>query len=115
MYFLLKVGLTALMVAGISELGKRFSLWAAILASLPLTSILAMIWIYSENKDVAKISELSYGIFWMVIPSLIFFIVLPLFIKWGIRFYPALLLSCLIMAMIYPLYAIALRRFGISI
>lgn len=107
--------ITALLVVGISEMAKRFNLWAAILASLPLTSILAMLWLYIENKDVQKISELSYGIFWMVLPSLLFFILLPVLIKWGVRFYPALLISCAAMAVTYPLYAIVLRRFGVAI
>lgn len=115
MYYLFKVLLTALIVVGVSELAKRFSLWAAIFASLPLTSILAMVWLYVESKEANKISELSYGIFWMVLPSLLFFIILPSLLKWGMRFYPALLISCMVMAGAYPLYAMALRRLGINI
>jgi hypothetical protein len=85
-YFLLKTLITALLVVGISELARRYTLWSALLASLPLTSILAFIWIYIEQKESQKIIELSYSIFWLVIPSLVFFLVLPLLLKHGVAF-----------------------------
>ena len=74
MRILIKVIITALLVTGISELGRRYSTLAAILASLPLTSILAMIWLYWDTHDTRKVSALSYGIFWAVLPTLLFFI-----------------------------------------
>lgn len=91
MYFALKILITALVVAGVSELARRYSLLAAILASLPLTSVLAMIWLYRDTQDAAKVSELSYGILWLIVPSLIFFIALPWLLQHGVKFYPALL------------------------
>lgn len=72
MYFLLKILLTSILVAGISEAGKRFTTFGAILASLPLTSLLAFIWLYIDTKDVQKVAELSREIIWMVIPSFVF-------------------------------------------
>ena len=57
-YFLIKTFITALIIASISELSRRYTLWAALLASLPLTSILAFIWIYWETQDNTKIIEL---------------------------------------------------------
>ena len=86
MNFLLKTLLTALLVAGISALGKRYTALAAILASLPLTSMLAMTWLYADTRDNQKIIELSKGIFWAVLPSLLFFLTLPVLLKWGVRF-----------------------------
>lgn len=98
MYFVFKTLITALVVAGVSELARRYSLLAALLASLPFTSILAFIWVYFETKDVQKVAELSHSILWLVIPSLLFFIMFPLFIKMGFKFVPALLLSCVLMS-----------------
>lgn len=98
MYFALKVLVSALVVAGVSELARRYSLWAALLASLPLTSILALCWVYYEKRDVAQIIGLSYSIFWLVFPSLLFFILLPLLLHAGMKFAPAMLLSCLVMS-----------------
>lgn len=104
MYFMLKTLITTLVVVGISELARRYSLLAAALASLPLTSILAFIWIYYDTKDVQKVAELSYSILWLVIPSLLFFIMFPLLVKFGFKFAPALLLSCVIMSAGYGLF-----------
>ena len=103
------------MVTGIAELGKRFSTFGAILASLPLTSILAFIWLYKDTKDTQKVIDLSYGIFWMVIPSLLFFVIFPLFLKKGMEFGWALLCSCIITAVFYTVYVLALEKFGIKI
>lgn len=100
-YFLLKVFISALLIACISELSRRYTLWAALLASLPLTSILAFIWIYWETKDSEKIIELSYNIFWLVIPSLAFFLILPALLKQGMNFPFAMSISMVSMIAIY--------------
>ncbi len=101
MQLLLKVLISALIIAGVSELGKRFTPVAAVLASLPLTSILAFIWLYAETKSNQKVIDLSYGIFWMVIPSLTFFIALPWLLKKEINFYWALLIASAFTAVFY--------------
>jgi hypothetical protein len=115
MQYIIKIIITALLVTGISELGKRFSAFGAILASLPLTSVLAFIWLYRDTKDNQKVIGLSYGIFWMVLPSLLFFIVLPFLLKKGIGFGWAMASSCIIMAIFYTLYIFILGKFGIKI
>jgi hypothetical protein len=114
MYFLVKVLITALVVAGVSELGKRSTALGAVLASLPLTSILAMIWLYRDTQSVEKVSELSTSIFWMVLPSLVFFLALPLILKTGARFGVALAASCLLMFGTYTAYLWVLKRLGIQ-
>ena len=111
MYFLLKTAVTALIVAAVSELARRYSLFAAAIASLPLTSILAFIWIYAESKDAQKVADLSYAVLWLVLPSLLFFLMLPLLIKAGFKFAPALLLSCLIMSAGYGVFMYVYSKF----
>ncbi len=112
MYFLLKTIITALIVASVSELARRYSLFAAAIASLPLTSILALIWLYEDTKDVSKIAALSHDILWLVAPSLLFFIALPLLIQAGLKFYPALAASCVIMSASYGLFMLLKSRFA---
>ena len=56
LYTALKVLITAVLVVAISEAGKRSSAFGALLASLPLTSLLAFVWIYGETGDTAKIA-----------------------------------------------------------
>jgi hypothetical protein len=113
--FGLKVLVSALVIAGVSELGKRFSLAAAILASLPLTSVLAMVWLYWDTGSTARVADLSIGIFWAVLPSLLFFLLLPALLRAGVRFAPAMLVACAGMAVAYAAYAWVLRRLGVAI
>lgn len=101
MYFLTKTLITALIVAAISELSRRYTVWAALLASLPLTSILAFIWVYKDTGDTGKIIELSYSVFWLVFPSLAFFLILPFLLKQGLGFPLSLLGATSMMAIIY--------------
>lgn len=100
-YFIIKTFITALIIATVSELAKRYSVWAALLASLPLTSILAFIWVYYDTKDTEKIIDLSYSIFWLVFPSLAFFLILPFLLKSGLGFPWAMAAAIAAMAAIY--------------
>ncbi len=102
-YFLVKTLITALIVAAISELSRRYSLFAATLASLPLVSILAFIWIYVDTKDTEKLINMSYDVFWLVLPSLAFFLIFPFLLKQGMAFGWALLLACVGMSVLYAL------------
>jgi hypothetical protein len=100
-YFISKTLLTALIVAAVSEVARRFPLWASLLVSLPLTSILAFIWIYVESRDSDKIIEMSHSVFWLVFPSLAFFLVLPFLLKQGLTFPVAMAISMVSMAFLY--------------
>ena len=86
-YAISKVIITRLLIVAISEISKRSSFIGALLASLPLVSILAMLWLYIDTKDVEKVSDLANSIFWLVIPSLVFFTSLPLLLKKEFDFY----------------------------
>lgn len=110
----LKVIISALIITGISESAKRFTTFGAILASLPLTSILAFIWLYLDTKNAEKVGQLSFSIFWMVLPSLSFFIILPLLLKLNLQFWISIILSSLFTALIYLLYINLLKKFGIQ-
>lgn len=109
MYIAVKYILTSLVVVAISEMARRQQFVAAVVASLPLTSILAFIWIYYETQDVKKITQLSTDVFWLVLPSLAFFLVLPVLLK-KMSFTWALLLSCLAMSLFYGIFAYVMNR-----
>jgi hypothetical protein len=85
-----KVLLTALIVVAISELGKRSTFAGALLASLPLTSLLALVWLYHDTADAAQAADLARGIFWLVLPSLAFFLVFPACVRAGFDFWSAM-------------------------
>lgn len=88
--FLIKVLITAILVAAISEIAKRSTFAGALLASLPLTSLLALVWLFRDTGSAVQAAELARSIFWLVLPSLAFFIVFPIGVKAGWQFWPAM-------------------------
>ena len=77
MYYAIKIFISAIIIVSVSEVAKRSIFLGAVTASLPLVSLLSICWLYHETRDIEKISLLSWEIFWLVIPSLAFFAVLP--------------------------------------
>jgi hypothetical protein len=96
-----KILITAVLVVVVSEVGRRSSLWGAVLASLPVTSLLAFVWLYTGTGDVEAISKLSYSIFWLVLASLPLFLVLPVLLGRGVTFWPALGIACCVTVIAY--------------
>ena len=115
LYFLLKIFITAVVVVAISEIAKRSSLLAGLLASIPLTSFLAFIWLYWETRNTQKIIDLSYSILLMVIPSFAFFIILPIALKLHFSFFLSMIFATIVTILFYWLFITFLNKFGISI
>ena len=114
MYYVLKIAVTTLLIVAISEVAKRSSLIGAILASVPLVSVLAMFWLYVDTKDIEKVSALSTSVFWLVLPSLVLFVVLPLLLKFGWGFYLSLSASVAATIISYFAMVLALNYFGVK-
>jgi len=114
-FYLIKIVVTTGLVVIISEIAKRSSLVGGIFASIPLVSVLAMLWLYIDTKDVAKVSSLSVNIFWLVLPSLTLFIALPVMLKQGLNFYLSLSLSVGLTALCYLLLIVLLNHFGVKL
>jgi hypothetical protein len=112
-YFILKTIISALVIVAIAEIAKRSTVAGALIASLPLTSLLAFVWLYSDTHDVARIASLSLDIFWLVIPSLALFLALPLFIRLGWGFWLSLLAAIGVTAACYIALFWLLRRMQI--
>ncbi len=115
MYYLLKILITTLLIVIISEVSKRSSFIGAILASIPIVSIIAIAWLYIDTKDVSKVIALSTSIFWLVLPSLLLFILLPFFLKIGWSFYLSLLVSIVVTMLGYFVMVFVLNYFGIKL
>lgn len=114
--YLLKVLISALVIVAVTELSKRGgTFWGGVLASLPLTSLLAFIWLYAETRDATRVAALSWSILWLIIPSLTLFIALPLLLKRGIGFAVALPISVALLVAAYLVTAAVLKRFGVTI
>jgi hypothetical protein len=104
--YVAKIALTSLVVVSVTEVARRSTFWAAALASLPLTSLLAFVWIYVETGDAARVAAMAQDVLWLVIPSLAFFVLLALLLRGGVSFWPSLALASIGTA---AAYAVTLR------
>ncbi len=111
----IKVLVTAVLVVAISEISKRSTMIGGVVASLPLTSLLAFVWLYGETSDTARIASLSINIFWYVLPSLVLFMTLPMLLAHGLGFWPSLLIASALTFAAYLLMAALLARFGVTL
>lgn len=114
----LKIFITAVLIVIISEVSKRTGYLGGLIASLPLVSYLSIIWLYVERDNEAKaievISQHSISVFWFVLPTLPFFVILPLLLK-QMHFAAAMAVSTAIMFGCYAGTMWALGRFGIEV
>ena len=114
-YYIVKIVITTVLIVAISEISKRSSFAGAILASIPIISVLAMTWLYVESKDVTKVAELSTSVFWLVIPSLALFLSLPVLLKQGVNFYLSLSISIMLTVACYWLMISVLNHYEIDL
>ena len=115
MYYLIKTLLTAIIIVVVSEIAKKSSFIAAIIISIPLTSLLAFIWLYWDTKNYQKIIDLSYGTIILTIPSFAFFLILPVLLKMKQNFAISILLSIMVTTFIYFIYIFFIKKLGINI
>ena len=114
LYYALKVIVSVVVIVAISEIAKRSTAFAALVAALPLTSLLAFIWLHLEAAPSERIATLSGQIFWLVLPSLVLFIVFPLLLNRGVGFWSSLGASVVATVACYALLIPVLRRFGVT-
>ncbi|MEW6144289.1 MAG: DUF3147 family protein [Thermodesulfobacteriota bacterium] len=115
LYIIIKTVLTAAVIVGVSEIGKRHTAFAAMLAALPLTSLLAMLWLYADTKDAGRIADLSISIFWLVLPTLLFFLILPWMLRHSFNFWVSMAASSGVMIAFYLAYAALGRKLGLPL
>ena len=115
MYTIFKILLTAMIIVGISEIAKRSTLIAGIAASIPLTSLLALMWLYFDTQSSSTVMDLSRNILLMIPPSLTFFIALYSLLGWNTAFTLSLLISIVLTAVVYWIYFYILNFFGVNL
>lgn len=113
--YLAKIVVTVAVVLAVSEIAKRSSLWGAVLASLPITSLLAFVWLYADSGNVQAVAALSRSIFWLVLASLPLFLVLSGALERGIAFWPALALASSVTVGAYFLLIWLLAQFNVRL
>jgi len=112
---LIKYAVTAFIIVAVSEVAKRFDRLGAFLASLPLVTIMIMIWLYIENQNTEKISNHAYYTFWYVLPTLPMFLLMPWMLNRGIPFWMSLGASVVLTVICFAATTYIMKRFGVSL
>jgi len=114
-YYITKLVITTLLIVLISEISKRYSLAGALLAAIPLVSILAMTWMYVDTGESVSAVEFSKRIVWLIAPSMTLFIAFPILIKKGVGFYPSMFIATVMTIFAYYSVIFVVGKFGIKL
>ena len=114
-YLLVKAALSGLLIAIISEVARRQPGWGGLLASLPLTSLLAMIWLWRDTHDAEKIAQQAISTFWFFLPSVPMFLILPWMLRAGFGFWVSMIAASAITIGLYAAMAAVSLRLGVKL
>lgn len=115
LYFFIKASLSGLLAAAISEIARRYPGWGGLVASLPLTSLMAMVWLWRDTGDPTRIADLSISIIWFIAASLPLFVALPLLLRSGIGFWLSMTVAVAATMALYALMFWAGPKFGMKL
>jgi hypothetical protein len=115
LYFVLKSAISGVLVAAASTLARRYPGFGALIASLPLVSVLGMLWLWRDKPDAANMAAHAEATFWYVLPSLPMFLLIPALLRRGANFYVALSAGCLLTVGLYLLMTWAAPKIGLRL
>ena len=113
--FLIKAVLSGILVAAISTIARRYPGWGGLVASLPLVSVLSMLWLYGETRDAEAVAKLSLGAFWFFLPSIPMFLIIPVLLRAGVGFVATMAIACATTMILYAAMSWVAPRVGISL
>lgn len=114
-YLAVKALISGILIAAASEVAKRFPGFGALIASLPLVSVLGMIWLWRDKPDAENMAAHAGATFWYVIPSLPMFLLIPALLRSGLPFWLALTLGCILTIVLYLAMTLLAPRFGLRL
>jgi hypothetical protein len=115
LYLFIKAAISGMIVAAVSEIAKRYPVFGALVASLPLVSVLGMIWLWRDTQDPVRMAEHAGATFWFVLPSLPMFLLIPALLRQGTPFWLALGLGCALTIALYLAMTWIGPRFGLRL
>lgn len=115
LYLAFKALISGMLIAAASTIAKRYPGFGALIASLPLVSVLGMIWLWSEKPDAENMAAHAGATFWYVLPSLPMFLLIPALLRHGISFWLALIAGCVLTIALYALMTWLAPRFGLQL
>jgi hypothetical protein len=111
-WVVIKYLITAAVVVLVSEFAKRSDKLGALVAALPLVTVLTLIWLHLERQPASKVANHAWYTFWYVVPTLPMFLAFPaLLTRFG--FWPALAACVVLTGACFVLFAALARKFGI--
>src|SRR5690348_16199154 len=114
-YLAIKAAISGVIVAIVSEVAKRYPGFGALIASLPLVSVLGMVWLWHDKPDVPNMASHVEATFWFVLPSLPMFLLMPWLLYRGLGCWPSLAIGCALTILLYLLMTWAGPRFGLKL
>jgi hypothetical protein len=115
LYLVLKAAISGVLIAAASQLAKRFPGFGALIASLPLVSVLGMMWLWRDKPDTANMADHMQATFWFVLPSLPMFLLMPAMLRRGMPFWSALGLGCGLTIALYVAMTWLAPRLGVRL
>jgi hypothetical protein len=115
LYLVIKAAISGVIVALVSEIARRYPGWGGLVASLPLTSLLAMLWLWRDTSDPERVAALAGSTFWFILPSLPLFLVLPLLLRSNLGFWLSMAVAVAGTLALYALMFWAAPKIGLKL
>ena len=113
LYLAVKAALSGIIIALASEFARRQPALGALILSLPLVSLLGILWLWHDTGDAERVAAHTQSTFWYVLPTLPMFLLLPLLLRAGLGFWPSLAAGCALTVVLYLITVWTLAKFGI--
>ena len=114
-YLAIKAALSGILIAIISEVAKRYPGFGGLIASLPLVSVLGMVWLWRDKPDPRNMAAHAEATFWFVLPSLPMFLLIPAMLRQGYSFWVSLVAGCMLTMVLYGIMVWVGPRLGLRL
>ena len=115
LYLAIKAIVSGIIIAIVSEVARRSPGWGALIVSLPLVSILGMLWLWRDTHDPVRMAAHAQATFWFVLPTLPMFLLIPAMLRQGYSFWVALGVGCAVTILLYLAMTLIGARFGLRL
>ena len=115
LYLAVKAVISGIIIAIVSEVARRSPGWGALIVSLPLVSILGMVWLWRDTGDPVRLAAHAQATFWFVLPTLPMFLLVPAMLRLGHNFWLALAAGCALTILLYLAMTLIGARFGLRL
>ncbi len=107
---LIKSIISGILIALISEIARKSPGLGALIASIPLISVFAMVWIWLETNNSKIVADHAEATFWLVLPTLPMFLIISFLLRANWNIWLVIAVSILV-TLIFYLITIKLLSF----